>query len=140
MSRSMIHVFRFVAALVLLLCAVGQAKANHVIDNSAFQTTIISLGEQDGLPFAESAYFAQTFVSPGGVAKDLTIFIETGSPLPGEVLDDTKFHLLLTGFSGLHPTDVLFESGTIDVAPGGKFPPMPLTIGLANTPLGIGRE
>ena len=84
-------------------------------------------------PLAGEFYRGQTFLGPGGFAEELTVY--AASPDSGKA----KLRVLLTEIdtsSGIHPTNVLFESDVIAV--GSAFPPPPITVNLGSIPLEAG--
>jgi hypothetical protein len=122
---------RLAPAVAVLGLAAGWAEAGQVIDNSALSGGAIA-------PFGEpnTAYYGQSFTPAGdGLAHDATVYLNPIGP------GDTLFHVLLadlalSGSEVLHPTSVLYESGTIDLAPGGGM--QAVSFGLGDTPLVAG--
>lgn len=82
-------------------------------------------------PLTGEYYRGQTFSGPGGSAQQLTIYISSVD------LGKAKVRILLTDVdtsSGIHPTNVLFESSTLEV-PFSVSSSQPVTVDLGGIPL-----
>ena len=88
--------------------------------------------------FGPDYYRGQTFIALPGVANDLTIYVGDSNPLPGPV----TYHVLITEVdttSGIHPTNVLFESGPLVTNIGYDDPPE-ISIYLGGLSLTVGEK
>lgn len=116
------------AALAFLTFGVG-ARADVTIGAPNNNSEIFYFGETN------TAYYAQSFIAPGGLAKDMTFYMHPYG------VGDSKFRVLLTevgtNLGGLHPTTVLFESPTITVTPSATLQSVSVSLGF--TPLTTGQ-
>jgi hypothetical protein len=82
-------------------------------------------------------YIGETFKALPGVADSLTFFVGPTFDFSG-----VDFHLLITDITTaggeIHPTDVLFESGTLHA--GFSFTPTEFTVDVGNLPLLAGQQ
>lgn len=118
------------------VAAIAAAASSLIVPYPALgEEIVIPLnGSLSGLgPRGGNYYRGQTFLGPGGLAGELTVY--AASPDRGKA----KARLLLIEVdtsSGIHPTNVLFESEILPIGHG--FPPTPITVNLGGIPLEAG--
>lgn len=116
-------------AITFLSCASGPATAGTI--DVPLNGTLSGFGE-----FGD-AYRGQTFTAPQGRAEELTFYLS-----PDCNCGPLDFALLLTRVSstgGIHPTDILFESGKLQL-PVVVSQTVPFTVDLGGIPLVAGER
>ena len=89
--------------------------------------------------FGPNNYRGQTFIALPGVAENLTVYVGDSNAIPGPV----TYHVLITEIDttgGIHPTNVLFESGPLVTNVGSAVIPPAVTVDLGGLSLTAGEK
>ena len=127
MKKSSLYRSASICLLTLLLA----------IDTQADVIDIPIGGEISG--FGPTYYRGQTFIALPGVAEDLTVYVGDSNSIPGPV----TYRILITEIdatSGIHPTNVLFESAPLVTNIGYAGPPPAVTVDLGGLTLTAGEK